>query len=1046
MKRTSVDGLQFPDSLQLKPLSRWPLRLPDATVREVLSRPVRRFGPDPSPAQRGGPAASIVVVSFNNLLFNRMCLESVLLNTAPGFELIVVDNASTDGTVEYLQELERWNPGVRLRLNGRNQGFPAACNQGLRMARGETLVILNNDTLVSGDWIGNLARMLRDPAVGMVGPVTNRCGNEAQIEVAYGSYGEFRDFAARREQRRRGQARELPALNMFCTALRRAVFEEAGPLDERFGIGLFEDEDYSLRLRRAGYRLLCAEHVFVHHFGQASIGKLAETREYGDLFHANRRQFEAKWQTAWAPHERRRSTDYREQVQCLREMVAGSVPDGARVLVASRGDEDLLVMPGYATQHFPADPHGEYAGHHPADSEEAIRRLEEQRAAGAHYLAVPATMDWWFGYYGGFAEHLERAYRCLRRGEAGCLYQLEDGNSPPAAAPLPKPQLALGVERLGRRLITVIWPACCDVAAAERLIAVLGGLSRHPFNLLLFVGGADRRALEALLLDTACRHVRVAVAAAEPQAAAAALVGRGLLLTFGDVVIPGDPDSLQPGWLERLDAATVGVEHLATVTAAGPGARASRLITRQALRAVGFAGAQWRGTVSEALACLADRAEEAGLRNVSLADGAVRPAPPPAQSCTLIVIHAGDGGARVACEALASALPSDSRCLLLLTDVSEWLLVEASGEQRRRLGRYRFSEPWRIDADLGTERRRVIEGICGDYPVEVVNVQHLLCSGAGLIEAIVELNIPVVATFHDFFTACPSAHLLDDRGVCCGGDCTPGDGECPVDLRFIRQPVPILKHGFVRRHRAGMARALERCAGFTAPSEFVRSRVARVFPTIDREAIRLVLPGCGIEPRNIAVRPASGAAAKVVCLGSLNEMKGAALIAELMRLDAERANRFEFHFLGHGPSGFRPSRLGGIGHGPYRHGELMERLDAIGPSFSLIASLCEETYSLTLSESWAAGLPVFASDRGALRERITAHGGGWLFDPDEVEAIYSDMLAVADDPEQWDRQARRIARLTLPTPADSARQMAEVFAACVAAGSQPRTAARQGGD
>lgn len=1046
MKRKPAGEMQFPSGLELKPLSRWPLRLPDATVREVLSRPVYCFGPVAVQEDRGRPAASIVVVSFNNLLFNRLCLESVLLNTAPGFEVIVVDNASTDGTVEYLRELERRNPCVGLRLNRRNLGFPAACNQGLRMARGETLVILNNDTLVSGDWIRNLSRMLNDPAVGMAGPVTNRCGNEAQIDVNYATYGEFREFAARRERLGPEQACELPALNMFCAALRRDVFEEVGPLDERFGIGLFEDEDYSLRLRRAGYRLLCAEHIFVHHFGQASIGKLAESRDYGCLFHANRKQFEDKWQAAWVPHDRRRSADYREQVRRLRSMVAECVPGGAQVLVASRGDEDLLVMPGYATHHFPADRHGEYAGHHPANSEDAIQRLERQRAAGGRYLVVPATMSWWFDHYAGFADHLERNYVRLRRSEAGCLYELGDAKERLSGVPRRTPWRALGVEGHDRRLITVIWPTCCDGTAAARLIAALGELGRQPFNLLLFVGDSDWQGLERLLLDHAHPHLRVAIAAADSSAGGAELVGQGFLLTSGDVVIPADLESLRPGWLERLDAAAAGAGHLATLSASGQGGQVSWLITRQALRAVGFPGAVDRGGLDEALACFASRVDEAGLRSVLLAAGPACTAALPSRTCILVVLHAVSGGARHACEDLLTALSGDYRCLQLLTDVSEWLLVEALGDQRRHLCRYRFSEPWRIDADLGTERLRVIEGICRDNAVDVVNVQHLLCSGAGLIDAIAQLHVPVVATFHDFFAACPSAHLFDDRGVCCGGDCTPGHGECPVDPRFIRQPLPALKHQFVRQHRADMARALERCAGFTAPSEFVRSRVARIFPMIDRDAIRLVPPGCGIEPRSIAVRPAGRAAARVVCLGDLNAMKGAALIAELMRLDAAGANRFEFHFLGHSPSGFQPSRLGGIEHGSYRRYELMEKLSAIAPSFSLIASLCEETYSLTLSESWAAGLPVFASDRGALRERIAAQGGGWLLDPEDAGAFYSGMLAVAGEPEQWDRQVRRIARFPLPTLTDSARDMSRVFAACVDSGSQPRAAEPTGGD
>ena len=280
----------FPADMVLKPESRWPLKLPEMMVEEVLQRPLAVAPPG---RVRQGKRVSIVVVTFNNLVFNRLCLESVLANTVEErYEIVVVDNGSQDGTVDYLSELAQLNTHVRVLLNDKNVGFAVAANQGLAAASGEILLLLNNDTIVPPHWLTRLLKGLEDPDVGMVGPVTNRCGNEAQIDVSYSTYGDYLQCTKERARLHRGEAQEIRMLTMFCVALRREVLEHIGLLDERFSIGLFEDEDYSMRLRSAGYKLLCLEDVLVHHFGQATIGKLAVTGDYGKLFRSNRRKFE----------------------------------------------------------------------------------------------------------------------------------------------------------------------------------------------------------------------------------------------------------------------------------------------------------------------------------------------------------------------------------------------------------------------------------------------------------------------------------------------------------------------------------------------------------------------------------------------------------------------------------------------------------------------------------------------------------------------------------------------------------------------------------
>jgi GT2 family glycosyltransferase len=245
--------------------------------------------------------ASVIVLTYNNLEYTRMCLESIYAHTVyPDFEVVIVDNASQDETIAYLQDFAGEKPNVNLILNPENLGFARGNNVGAAAAQGDYLVFLNNDAVVTHGWLTGLIRYLRDPDVGMVGPVTNSSGNETRIQVDYQNLDEMHVFADQRSQDFRGQTFEIPMLAFMCVALRRSVFEEIGPLDERFGIGMFEDDDYALRLKEQGYRILCLEDVFIHHWGSAGFSKLGFT-EYWRIFQDNKLKFEDKWDVQWQP-------------------------------------------------------------------------------------------------------------------------------------------------------------------------------------------------------------------------------------------------------------------------------------------------------------------------------------------------------------------------------------------------------------------------------------------------------------------------------------------------------------------------------------------------------------------------------------------------------------------------------------------------------------------------------------------------------------------------------------------------------------------------
>jgi GT2 family glycosyltransferase len=142
------------------------------------------------------------------------------------------------------------------------------------------------------------------PDVGLVVSVTNWSGNESRIDVDYKDLTEMETFATERAASHDDERFEIGVAAMYCVGMRRDVYEKIGPLDERFTIGMFEDDDYSQRIREAGLRVVCGEDAFVHHFGQASFKKLPQ-KDYFELFERNKRLFEEKWGRPWVPHQDR---------------------------------------------------------------------------------------------------------------------------------------------------------------------------------------------------------------------------------------------------------------------------------------------------------------------------------------------------------------------------------------------------------------------------------------------------------------------------------------------------------------------------------------------------------------------------------------------------------------------------------------------------------------------------------------------------------------------------------------------------------------------
>lgn len=233
---------------------------------------------------------SIIIPTYNEVALLRECIQAIETYTDSPYEIIIVDNGSTDGTIEYCLK----KPHTLVSF-AENRGFPEACNYGLKAASGSELLLLNNDVVVSHRWLANMLDCLySDKTVGIVGPRTNYASGLQQMELSYVDLADFQAQAVTLNEPDPSKWMEVRRLVGLCFLFKRELMDRVGLLDERFSPGHYEDDDYCYRARLAGYRLFIAGDAVVHHHGSMSFRKQGQSN-MDTLVETNYRKFVDKW-------------------------------------------------------------------------------------------------------------------------------------------------------------------------------------------------------------------------------------------------------------------------------------------------------------------------------------------------------------------------------------------------------------------------------------------------------------------------------------------------------------------------------------------------------------------------------------------------------------------------------------------------------------------------------------------------------------------------------------------------------------------------------
>jgi N-acetylglucosaminyl-diphospho-decaprenol L-rhamnosyltransferase len=223
------------------------------------------------------PSVSLVMALYNQLPYTRQCLAALEACTPAPFELVLVDNGSTDGTTEFVRRLP-----YQVIFNDKNLGCAKAWNQGIRASKGSVVGILNNDIVLTKGWLERLLEFMARSGHAIVSP----SAREGPLNYDLDSYANA--FIACCSRATRSE------IYGACFLVQREVFDRVGLFDEAFSYGGCEDTDFVWRARAAGFTAGLTGSVLIHHFVMVTQDAIKKNETH-TFPKANMAHFEAKW-------------------------------------------------------------------------------------------------------------------------------------------------------------------------------------------------------------------------------------------------------------------------------------------------------------------------------------------------------------------------------------------------------------------------------------------------------------------------------------------------------------------------------------------------------------------------------------------------------------------------------------------------------------------------------------------------------------------------------------------------------------------------------
>lgn len=249
------------------------------------------------------PYYSFIILCYNNNELTKQAIETLINSLEDtyidqGIEIIVVDNGSVDSTEEVVKNIILSNIKEKIEIVYvglmENMGYPVGINIGLSHCRGEIIGVLNNDLIFPNNWFNGLVEVLEtDETIGVAAPYLSYAYGIQRTDVRLYSIDEINSFSKEFISKNKGKITYITRVIGACMIIKRQVLEEVGGNDFFFGIGHFDDDDWCLRIRIAGYKIAVVGSSFVYHMGSKTFKTVKENINH--FVSINRSKFYRKW-------------------------------------------------------------------------------------------------------------------------------------------------------------------------------------------------------------------------------------------------------------------------------------------------------------------------------------------------------------------------------------------------------------------------------------------------------------------------------------------------------------------------------------------------------------------------------------------------------------------------------------------------------------------------------------------------------------------------------------------------------------------------------